>query len=264
MIISFLKYINSLPFSLTIKHYQTFGKMAHLLKDNELNSMESWDALRITHPQFSISKNREEWLLACDAQVKKDGQDGGLLQRAHDVSKLLKEKKLNSIFSVGVGGAGLEYQIKKNSPEMKIVCSEFAPENVSLLKNVFIEADEIIRFDLLRGDWAEIKQKYLSESSVCLMYRVDASFSDSQWREIFLNLHKTKIKNIIFIPSSFLTLRSIYNRKSRELKWFLLQKPVAFSGFLRTKKTFESYWDGLYNEELYEFGGIKGFFLSIR
>ena len=107
MCTSFLKYINSLPIPLTIKHYQTFGYSASLFKNGELDSAESWDVLRETHPQFSISTNRREWLRACEAQIKKDGQDGGLLQRAKDVSALLQTEHIDKVFSAGVGGAGL-------------------------------------------------------------------------------------------------------------------------------------------------------------
>jgi len=261
---SFLKYINSIPFSLTIKHYQTFGYSASLFKNAELNSAESWDALRTTHPQFSISQNRKEWLRASEAQIKKDGQDRGLLQRAKDVESLLKKENKNSIFSVGVGGAGLEYQLKKINPNLKIVCSEFAPQNVELLKSVFLEADQVVQFDILNGDWKSIKEKYLFNSSVCLMYRVDASFSDEEWRYIFEKLHAAKINDILFIPSSFLSILSIFNRKWREIRWTMSKTKVVFSGYLRTKSTFKSYWNSLYNEKAGNFGGINGFLLTIK
>ncbi len=264
MINKFLKYINSIPASLTIKHYQTFGYSASLFKDNELNSAESWDALRTTHPQFSISKNRKEWIKAADAEIKKDGQDSGLIKRARDVNSLLVKEKINKIFSVGVGGAGLEYQIKKINPSLKIVCSEYAPTNVELLKSVFAEADEIIEFDIVDGNWRDINQKYIGDSSACLMYRVDASFSDEKWRDIFKKMHQARVNKIIFIPSSFLTILSVFNRKWREFKWQTSNTKIIFSGYLRTKKRFQSYWQDLYSEELYDFGGIKGFLLKIK
>ena len=49
-----LHYINSLPFPLTIKHYFAFDSATALLKDGVLNSVESWNALRQSHPHFSI------------------------------------------------------------------------------------------------------------------------------------------------------------------------------------------------------------------
>ena len=259
MITKFLKYVNSLPVPFTMKHYQVFGYSGSMFKDGELNSADSWDVLRETHPQFSISKNRKEWLRACEMLIRKDGQDGGLRKRAEEINILLKKENITHVFSVGVGGAGLEYQLKKLNPELHLVCSEFAPHNVELLKGVFEEADDIVQFDILKGDWKEIKEKYLPQNSLCLMYRVDASFTDAEWRGIFQNMHDSGIETILYIPSSFLTLMSIFNRKWREMKWSRTKSNIVFSGYLRTKKTFQSYWRGLYVGIPYEFGGIKSF-----
>jgi hypothetical protein len=261
---SFLKYINSLPVKFTMKHYQVFGYSGSMFKDGELNSADSWDVLRETHPQFSISKNRKEWLRACDAQIKKDGQDGGLLKRAEEINALLKREGITHVFSVGVGGAGLEYQLKKLNPSLRLVCSEFAPQNVALLKGVFEEADDIVQFDILKGDWNDVKNKYLPKNSICLMYRVDVSFSDEQWRQIFQRMHDAGIETILYIPSTMLTILSICNRKWRELKWSRSKSKIIFSGYLRTKKRFQSFWKGLYVATPYEFGGIKSFLHKIQ
>lgn len=264
MIKPILKYINSLPVPFTMKHYQVFGYSGSLFKDGELNSADSWDVLRETHPQFSVSKNRKEWIRASEAQIKKDGQDGGLLIRAQDINRLLEKEKITHIFSVGVGGAGLEYQLKKINPKLHMVCSEYAPKNVELLKEVFLEADEIIQFDILNGDWKEIKRKYLPNNSICIMYRVDASFDDTQWRGIFEKMSEAKIETVLFIPSSFLTILSIFNRKWREFKWKTSKTQVVFSGYLRTKMRFQSFWKGLYEATPHEFGGIKSFLHRLR
>lgn len=264
MVKSILKYINSLPVPFTMKHYQVFGYSGSLFKDGELNSADSWDVLRESHPQFSVSKNRKEWIRACDMQIRKDGQDGGLLRRAEEINDLIKKEGITHIFSVGVGGAGLEYQIKKLNPSIHLVCSEFAPQNVALLKAVFEEADDIVEFDILNGDWKEVKNKYLSKNSLCLMYRVDASFSDDEWQGIFQKMHDARIESILYIASSFLTILSICNRKWRELKWSRSKSYIVFSGYLRTKTRFLSYWNDLYIGTPYEFGGIKSFLLKIK
>lgn len=264
MIKSFLKYINSFPIPFAMKHYQVFGSSSALFKDGELNSADSWDILRETHPQFSISKDRNEWLRACEVQVRKDGQDMGLARRAHDINLLLKQEGITHVFSVGVGGAGLEYQLKKINPELHLVCSEFAPKNVELLRGVFEEADDIIQFDILAGNWTELKEHYFPDNSICLMYRVDASFTDEEWQNIFKKMHESGIHRILFIPSSFLTILSVVNRKWRELKWFIKKSAVIFSGYLRTKKKFKSYWEGLYSDKFYEFGGLKSFLLTLK
>jgi hypothetical protein len=261
MLIKFLKYINSIPFNFTIKHYQMFGDSR--LKNNSLNFMESWDTLRSSNPHFSIPETREEWLSASEAKVVKDGQDKGLVSRAKDISVLFANKKINSVFSAGVGGAGLEYQIKKNLPGIKMVCSEYSPQNVSMLKKVFTECDDVILFDILKGDWNFVKENYLKDAnSVLIIYRLDAGFTNEEWRKIFESIHNAGIKNVLYIPTGLLTLLSIWNRKKREIKWAMTRKPVSFAGHLRSKKKFQSFWRGLYGEEGLNPGGLQGFFLE--
>ena len=137
MFVSFLKHINAIPWKFTTKHYQTFGSHAAALKENSLDSPESWDALRESHPHFSISETREGWLETAELKVMKDGQDKGLASRAKKIAMLLKRENIIAIFSAGVGGAGLEYQINKAEPNVNMVCSEYTEQGVRLLKNVF-------------------------------------------------------------------------------------------------------------------------------
>lgn len=264
MFIEFLKYINSIPFNFTIKHYQTFGESRPSLRDNSLNFLESWDALRLNNPHFSIPDTREEWLNAVELNVVKDGQDKKLIPRAKDISSLLLKKNIDSIFSVGVGGAGLEYQIKKNIPQIKMICSEYSPQNVLMLKKVFIESDDVILFDILKGDWKLVRKNYLpGPNSTLIIYRLDAGFTNEEWKSIFKSIYNSGVENIVYIPTSLLTILSIWNRKKREVKWFFDRKPVSFAGHLRSKNKFKSFWHGLYNEEEFNFGGLKGFFLNI-
>src|SRR3989344_4365726 len=140
-----LRYVNSIPVSLTIKHFYPLSR--------SLDSRESWDILRQSHPHFSISPEREEWLKAAEGEVKKDGQDGGFIQRAKDVVSVIDKLGVASVFSLGVGGAGLEYQIKKMRPNIKLVCSEYSRVAVERLTKVFKEVDTVVLFDMKYGDW---------------------------------------------------------------------------------------------------------------
>ena len=259
-----LKYVNSIPFEFTIKHYQTFDGSAKILKNNDLLSVESWDTLRLNHPLFSVSETRSEWLEASENIIKKDGQDGGLISRAKDISELFRQEGVSSIFSVGVGGAGLEYQIKKNIPNVKLSCSEYSSKNVEVLKNVFLECDTVVLFDILKGDWGWIKKEFLiDKNSVLVMYRLDAGFTDEEWKKIFNNIHSAHIEHILYIPTTCLTVFSIWNRKLREIQWLFSGRPISFCGYLRSKKTFQSYWKHLYSEKSMKFGGLTGFYLTI-
>lgn len=258
-----LKYINSIPFRFTMNHYQVFGRSKDLLKNNALISVESWDELRQNHPHFSISENREEWLKAVQLEIIKDGQDKGLINRAKEISVLLRRENISTLFSVGVGGAGLEYQVKKSMPGLNIFCSEYSKKNVEILKKVFLESAGVITFDILKDDWNLLKNNYIkNKSSVLLMYRLDAGFTNDEWRKIFESIHDSGIENIIYIPTTLLTAISIWNRKKRELGWLLKKEKTSFAGYLRTSKEFKSFWSGLYKEEEMSLGGLKSFYLT--
>jgi hypothetical protein len=259
---NFLKYINGLPFPLTIQHYFPFDQTTTLLKDHELHSAESWDALRQFHPHFSIPENREEWLKASEAHIKKDGQDGGLVARAKDVVKLIDELGVTSVFSAGVGGAGLEYQIKKMKPNIHLTCSEFAPISVERLKHVFLEADSIILFDMKKDDWRVAVHTTNPKNQLTLLYRIDIDLSDQELFDMIRRMHEAGIENILIILCGRLTLRGLVNRLSQRFVWTLKGISYAFSGYLRTEKTFERAWQGLYVSKSLECAGLRSFLLK--
>jgi hypothetical protein len=94
------------------------------------------------------------------------------------------------------------------------------------------------------------------------MYRLDAGFTNKEWRKIIESVFDSGIERIIYIPTTLLTILSILNRKKRELEWYVKKEQVSFCGYLRTKKEFESFWSGLYDQEDLTFGGLKGFLLK--
>ena len=253
--------INRLPVPLTIKHYYAFGETTYFLKDKKLDSLESWDVLRTGHPHFSISEDREEWLKACELETTKDGQDSNLIKRAKSITEILNCLKIKTVFSVGVGGAALEYQIKKIKPEIELICSEGSKVNAKLLKKVFCECDSIVLFDITSKDWSATWRSIEAKDQLCLIYRLDASFTDAQWREVFQNLFNSGVQNILYIPTNFLTVLSFLTRMRQRLFWAVSRQPISFAGYLRTKKTFMSYWQSLYAETEMDFGGLGGFLL---
>ena len=257
---AFLKAVNRLPFPVTVRHEQTFGEQTDHLKDQELDSPEAWDELRRANPQFSVSTDRAEWLKACNSEIKKDGQDGRIVERASAVANVLRANGIQRIFSVGVGGAGLEYHLKRLMPELKIVATEYAPENVELLRKVFIECDELRVFDILHGDWSEAIDPHLK--TMVLMYRVDPHFTDAEWRGVFERMKRAGVKNILYIPCGFLTLKSFFQRRARARRWRTEGKKVVFAGYLRTRTQFLKYWKGLYVARSYDLGGFEGFALQ--
>lgn len=263
-IITLLKYINSLPLPVTIRHYYIFDEATNKLKDNKLDSLESWDFLRENHPRFSISDNRDEWLLAAESKLNKDGQDGGLIQRAKDIAKIIESRGFTTLFSVGVGGAGLEYQIKKILPSLHLICSEYSAVALNVLKKVFFECDTFTLFDITQKDWSVGFALGDKKKQLCLIYRIDASFTNAEWREIFSNMHTSGVENVLYIPTSCLTIMGLRNRLFRKIIWKIRSIPYAFSGYLRSKVVFTSFWEGKYAEEVVVCGGLKGFLLTRR
>lgn len=256
--LGFLRYLNSFPIPFTSRHYQEFGDSTKHLKNGVLDSPDSWDELRGRHEHYSIGTTREEWFRAAEGEVKKDGQDGGMIQRAADVAETLRELSAKSIFSVGVGGAGLEYQIKKRLPTLHLTCSEYAPHNVEMLRKVFIECNALEVFDILKDDWSRV----VSAGATVLMYRVDPHFTDTEWRTVFKSMHAAGVVRIIYIPCTCLSVRSWLFRLRRRFLWALFHTRVAFAGYVRTRARFESLWKDLYNGEIHTYGGLMGFVLS--
>lgn len=255
---AFLRYLNSFPIAFTSTHYQEFGDSVARFKDRILDSPESWEELRRHHDHYSVADTREEWLRVSEGEVKKDGQDGGMKLRAAKVAAALDDLAAQELFSVGVGGAGLEYQIKKLKPALRLICSEYVPSNVEMLRKVFTECEECIVFDIFHDDWVRAS----APGTVALLYRIDAHFTDAQWRQIFEKLFAAGVRDIIFIPTGCLTLRSWVFRLRRRLIWFMTRAQTAFVGYVRTQKRFEQFWQGLYIAEERDFSGLKGFILS--
>jgi hypothetical protein len=245
-----------------MRHYQVFGEATEKLKERSLISAASWDTLREEHPFFSIPDSREEWLAVSELTVQKDGQDANLIERARAIVELIRQNGYTKLFSVGSGGAALEYQIKKLIPELSVMCSDYSPVTVQRLKKVFIESEDVVLFDLVEGDWQAVRNAYLGEKGLCLMYRLDAGFDDATWKQVFGRMAEAGVDDVLVIPTGTLTMLSVYNRKRRELVWHMKRIPIVFSGYLRTKARFYEQWGNWYQASAYACAGLTGFLLK--
>lgn len=255
----------SLPFRFTMTHYHVFDRSVSVnaFKDGKLDSAESWDLLREKEPMFSVPETRDEWIEVMEHGVRKDGQDARLKERGILIADRLTSEGITSLVSFGSGGAGLEYHIHKRLPGLRIVCSEYAPKTVMLLQQVFSEA-EVVQFDLMNDSFDLLTQREDATTTLELIYRLDAQFSDSQWKEIFEKMHQAGVKNVLFIPTGFLTLRSLLSRIRQRIIWKMQNKQAVFSGYLRTKKTFVSYWDRHFSATEQVLAGMTGFWLQAK
>lgn len=251
---------------MTIKHYHLFDASVSkdAFKEAKLDSPESWDMLRTSEPLFSIPQEREAWLRVNEEQIRKDGQDAKLKERGADIARLLKERNITSVFATGSGGAGLEYHILKNAPGLHMLCSDYAPQTVEILRKVFVEAESVVQFDILRDAWTPVTNRSDTSTTLCLMYRLDAGFTDLEWRSIFKRLKDEGVQQILYIPTGFLTMRGLLFRLRSRLLWMLSGKHAVFSGYLRTKDTFLSFWRGYFSSTEYVLGGMAGFWLTLE
>lgn len=256
----------NIPFGLTIKHYYPFSKEVPLT-NNELNSSQSWNVLRNDHPSFILEKNREKWLKQCELGKNKDGQDGYLSEKAEAIVAILKKNKITSLYSMGVGEACLEYQIKKKYPELNLFVSEYIDSNVETLKQVFKESQGVFKFDMLKDDWS----RFGNDNGVCvLLFRIDANFTDDEHRKIFEKIYQARIMNLIYVPGLFLTVKFFIFEKLRFYLCKLLHKRIVFAGYFHTLLTSRKFWQCLYSEEKLNLcgkasikhGASRGFFLT--
>jgi hypothetical protein len=259
---NFLKKINSIPFSFTTNHYFVFKNSS--LKDGELNSKESWDVLRENDDHFSISESREEWISVNENLVKKDGQDGALIGRAEQIVELLKWKNIEELFSVGSGGAGLEYHVLKRMPDLRLTCSEYSPKSVEVLRNVFTECEAVIEFDAVKSNWADVVSVSNITKQIILMYRIDIHLTDIETEQMFKKMYEAGIENVIIVLCGVVTVRGFINRLIQRLTWKLSGEKLIFAGYLRSEASFEKFWSKYYQSEGFLCGGLPSYLLKKR
>ena len=238
-----------------MKYYHYFDDLNQEV-GNYLNTPEGWDVLREKgkgiNSYFFIPEEREAW-------QQKALADQELTLRARSIVDFIKDK-FQSLHSVGVGNAHLEYLLKLYNPAMKLTCSDFAPKGIERLKQVFKEANRVFAFDMFKRDWRDVNGEDLY-----LFYRVDTVFDDNQWADVLAKMSQAGIKNILFIPSEILTLPRILKLKIKYFIFALLRKRVTFSGFVRTQKRFITLLSGSYQvKQILRFHDLTGFLISLN
>lgn len=257
-ILHILKYINRLPFPVTVRHLTSFGDIGDLLKDGELRSKESWQVLRDKHPHYRIPEDRETWLK--ELSLSKDGQDDKLQKRIDAFASLIKEEGIKTVYAIGAGGGVFEYYLKKRLPHIKIIASELTQESVDRLRRVFIECDVVERFDALNAEhWERIGA---DKDGIVFIYRNEREFSDEDWRKIFLYISKADVRKVFLGIMYMLTVSAFIQEKIRNIKHRLHGESVTFVGYLRSHDTFRSFWKGKYKEREISFPNCRGLYLT--
>lgn len=249
------------PIRYTIRQYFTRHGQGNYLDELALDSAELWDALRESHPNFVVPKDRESWLRMVAEETNKDGLDGCLPERAAAIYPLLDQYQIAHARSLGVGSAGLEYQLKKTSLDRHLTVFEYAPENVELLKTLFHECKEIRRFDLFGDQWGEYANK---PAQVVILNRLDPLFFNEQWTDAFDKMGKAGVVHILYIPAWILSAKFYLQAHKRHLRYRLSNTPTVFTGWARTRQVKHRFWAKHYKHTEHALAGLDGFFLTKR
>ncbi len=212
-----------LGLSLTVPRWYTFDPNLELLNGG-LDSAISWDALRMQDPtgSFGMAESPAAWRTRALS-------DPRLRRRAEVIRRIMQGWSASSLVSVGVGNGMLEFVLTDVWRDLRLRCGEYAPRTLSSLRERFPEGNPEL-MDLQNPVWV------LDPDEVVLLSRVDMELGDSQWRQLFGQLARKRVKHIIWMPCGLLTLASLLVQVRTALAVISRGRRVARAGCLRTKK----------------------------
>ncbi len=223
---------------LTVRRVYDFGRDAEAI-GSELLTPKAWDAVRKTEGPFALAASREEWELAGAAPEN--------AERAGQILGIARELEARSLCSYGVGGGLIEQQLHRLAPDLRLVCTDFAPETVGRLRQLFPEVEVVVRDLAADGPLA---------ADLHLMHRLDQELSDEQWRWVFSRVGDA----IIFVPSTVLSTTSA----ARELVRRLLRPSATFAGWFRNEAALRALWSPWFDDRAVTVGGLRAFVLTPR
>lgn len=244
-----------------LRHY--YPSNQNLSSKIDFTKAAAWDQARDEDEHFVIPRDREVWIRKCEVPGFHDSATGDLVARAYAIIDLVGERSHpDTIISVGSGLGALEYHIKRLSPKSRVFCSDFSEETVKRLSLVFQECEGVRLFNIAAHKISDVFPDERKDSLV-LMHRVDPHLSNDEWRHVFDNFHKDGVELILFVPHRFLTWKYAIRSKLREFVCRLQRRPLALSGYIRTKSDFTQMWNGLYDvlQNVY-IGSASGFLLQ--
>lgn len=236
----------------TIKHYYNFGKKSNSIGKSLLQK-EAWDAIRMdnTDTPFSIPNDRETY-------IRRAAESKEILERANAITNIIKDLDIKRIFSIGVGCAYLEFNIKQLRPDIELICTDFTPYAIDRLSDVFIECDKIQLFDMTKENLS------VSSDTMVLMNRIDTELDNTEWSKVFNNMYNNQVSNLMVIATEFITIRKVLI-ECRNVIIKHLGSNITFAGYIRTKARFKELWKPYYDitSEI-KVGNLTGFILNKR
>lgn len=244
-IVKKLKHLNQMPFPVTIPYYVSYGLPQQKFKDGVMRSGESWLVLRDDHPHYRIPNSREEWLK--ELSLNKDGQDKWLEVRVSSFADLLKREGISTVYSIGSGGGIFEYYLKKHSPEIRVIGTEWKAEGAERLARVCTELDDVWIFDALNGEhWKRVGN---DPKSIVFIYRNEREFSNQQWEQIWESMYAARVERVFLGLMWTLTIRALVQLKVRNLLKRIRGQRLTLTGYLRSLEGLRRFWRGKYNEK---------------
>jgi hypothetical protein len=204
---------------LTIRHSFDFG-CDRLVVGDDLVRPEAWDALRTeTHGPFAIAPDRGELERTADARPE-------IEERARQICARLDDRGIQTLASYGVGGAVLELWLQRFRPETALSLTDYAPETVTRLRELFPGATV---------ESHDVRTDPPLEADLHLFHRIDTELTNGEWRQV---LRRFDAQTILVVATEVADL----DRVARELVGRLRNRRLTRAGWLRTREAFEALW----------------------
>jgi len=222
-----------------VRHRYDFGPARERVGANLL-AAEAWDTARSLPGPFGLPETRVEW--------ERVAAQPALEARARDVSAIARDLGARTLCSHGVGTAALELNLHRVSPELELVCTDYAPRAVERLRRLFPEAHVVLRDLTAPGP---------PLADLHLMHRLDAELDDGQWCAVFEQLQAP----IVFVPNVVLDLAGAAREVARGL---VRRGSLTEAGWFRNEAALRSLWAGTHRDRELTVGDAPAFLLEPR
>lgn len=129
------------------KHYCFFGDAVQSKMKSNALECENWELLREEGDEnFSIERSVDEYRKNCLKAT-------AYAQSAQLIKGLLTKHKIDRAASMGIGKGVLEWHLKQCMPDLYLIGTDYTKGALQLLRNVFVECDELKTFDMLRDSY---------------------------------------------------------------------------------------------------------------
>ncbi len=205
---------------LTIAHRFHFETVERL---SELGSPHAWDVVRAGGGTFGLPDTRDEWL----ARAARAALD----RRAVAVIETARGLGADRLCSYGVGAGYLELKIAERAPDLSLVCTDFAPNGVARLSELFPEA-VVVPHDLLLDEPLD--------AELHLLHRLDTEFSNGDWPAIFARFRRP----MLFVATELLGPRSLLREAATRLR----HPQSTHAGWVRTEDALRGLWSRTHDD----------------